>query len=165
MGYDASHSHFANKMASAPPGWFFEPVVTPKVDLSGSPTGPYFMYGSLMDLTLLVDLLGLIEEPELRPAYIVGYHRKMWGPYPALLKGPPGAIVEGAVYRVQSEQEAKRLARYETRKYKARSCAITYTDGKQPAEEQGHTFRFFGGAEDLNEGSFDLRTYLKTAGR
>jgi gamma-glutamylcyclotransferase (GGCT)/AIG2-like uncharacterized protein YtfP len=84
----------------------------------------YFFYGSLMDEQKLTEVLRLDSTPVLRPASIVGYSIKMWGPYPTLIDGPPGNVVNGMVYEVQKEGHEKRLAYYETKAYRCVSCSI-----------------------------------------
>jgi hypothetical protein len=56
-------------------------------------TGPYFFYGTLMDPSMLMEILELKEKPTLRPAKIGHYSCKRWGQYPALINGPQGGIV------------------------------------------------------------------------
>lgn len=34
---------------------------------------------------------------------------------------------------------------------------IRYTDGKEPVENLGHTFKFVGNPSDLHDGRFELR--------
>ena len=114
---------------------------------------------------MLADVVGLEDEPNLRPAKIVGYSCKLWGQYPAMQDGPQGAEVKGAVYHVQSVAHGKRLAEYETNNYKAKPCLIQYTDGVEPAEDYGNVFMFVGNPRDLEEGEFDLGTWLKRMGR
>jgi gamma-glutamylcyclotransferase (GGCT)/AIG2-like uncharacterized protein YtfP len=159
-------SPFILKVRSAPAEWFYWPPEPPaQVDLFEPPTGPYFVYGTLMDPRMLADVLGVQEKPELRPAKIVGYSRQLWGQYPAMQEGPQGADVSGAVYHVQSVAQAKRLAEYETNSYRAKPCLIQYTDGKEPAEDLGHVFMFVGNPRDLQPGDFDLEKWLKRMGR
>lgn len=118
-----------------------------------------------MDPAMLADVLGVEDKPQLRSAKVVGYSRKLWGPYPALRDGPQGAEVNGAVYHVQSTADGKRLAEYETNSYRAKPCLIQYTDEGEPAEQYGHVFMFVGNPRDLEDGDFDLETWLKRMGR
>lgn len=113
---------------------------------------------------MVSEILGLKEEPQLRPAYLLGYKCKLWGQYPALLDAP-GSIVEGAVYHVQTEEDGEKLAAYETNNYHPESCLIRYTDEKEPSEDLGYTFKFVGDTRDLIQGQFDLRLWLKRMGR
>lgn len=159
-------SPFVLKVRSAPSDCFYQASEPPALtDLSEPPTGPYFVYGTLMDPAMLSDVVGLDDKPKLRPAKVVGYSSMLWGQYPALRDGPQGAEVHGAVYHVQSTAEGKRLAEYETNSYKTKPCLIQYTDGGEPAEEYGHVFMFVGNPRDLEEGDFDLETWLKRMGR
>ncbi|PGH06475.1 hypothetical protein AJ80_08169 [Polytolypa hystricis UAMH7299] len=59
------------------------------------------------------------------------------GQYPALVDGPPGNIVEGMVYNVQTVEDGEKLAEYETRNYNFKPCFVTYIDGKEPATAYG----------------------------
>lgn len=110
---------------------------------------------------MIAEILGLDEEPELRPAYITGYKCKLWGQYPALLdaKADVGAdagadvninaAVEGAVYDVKTVEDGEKLAAYETSSYQAGSCWIRYVDGEEPREEVGSVFKFVGSEKGL----------------
>ncbi|KAH8431696.1 uncharacterized protein LDX57_009350 [Aspergillus melleus] len=88
----------------------------------------------------------------------------MWGQYPALVDAP-GSIVEGYVYIVETAEDGKKLAAYETSSYSTESCLIRYTDKQEPSQDLGHTFKFIGNPRDLSEGTFDLRSWLKMMGR
>lgn len=115
---------------------------------------------------MLVEILGLETEPELRPAYIEGFASKLWGQYPALMMdGAAVHRVEGAVYDVRSVEDAEKLAVYETSNHTTVSCDIRYLDGKDPGKQVGHVFVFDGNPRDLSEGIFDLRVWLKRVGR
>jgi gamma-glutamylcyclotransferase (GGCT)/AIG2-like uncharacterized protein YtfP len=151
---------------NVPDDWFYRPPKPPtQSHLFEPPTGPYFVYGTLMDPKMLADVLRLKERPKLRPAKIIGYSKKLWGQYPALQEGPQDAQVSGAVYIVQSDAHAKRLAEYETNSYLAKPCLIQYMDGEEPAEECGHAFMYVGNPRDLQDGEFDLKRWLKRVGR
>ncbi|GIJ91805.1 hypothetical protein Asppvi_010778 [Aspergillus pseudoviridinutans] len=158
-------SPYVLKLRSAPPDYFYQPPKKPQpVDFFAAPTGPYFFYGTLTDSLMISEILELEEEPKLQPAYILGYECKMWGQYPALMDCP-GSVVEGAAYHVQTTQDAERLAAYETDNYRAEHCLIRYTDGKEPSEELGYTFKFVGALSELTEGEFDLKVWLRRVGR
>lgn len=113
---------------------------------------------------MLVEILGLDTEPELRPAYLEGFTCKLWGQYPALVESPD-SVVEGAVYNVQTVVDAQKLADYETRNYTPVARDIRYSDGSFPTQRAGHVFVFDGNPTDLSEGTFDLRAWLKRVGR
>lgn len=113
---------------------------------------------------MLREILGLQSEPNLRPAYILGYACKLWGQYPALVYSP-GLTVEGLVYHVQTVEHGEKLAAYETKNYKARRCRIHYLDNEDPQEDLGYTFMFAGDERDLSEEEFDLKVWLKRMGR
>lgn len=42
----------------------------------------YFFYGTLMDPASLQRVTGLQAAPRMRPAHVVGYTTKLWGPFP-----------------------------------------------------------------------------------
>ena len=121
----------------------------------------YFFYGSLMDERKLTQILRLDSPPVLRPASIVGYSIKMWGPYPALIDGPPGNVVNGMAYEVQKEGHENRLAYYETDAYKCASCFIKPGTGGD--QIFGKTFVWADDSNDgdLSPGSFDFETWKK----
>ncbi|KAK7756260.1 hypothetical protein SLS62_001856 [Diatrype stigma] len=117
---------------------------------------PYFFYGSLMDASTLQRVLGLGERPQLEPASIVGYHVKMWGPYPALQNGPQGNVVRGMMWEVEGAKRKDRLAEYETNNYKEKGCIIKKEDG---SSVWGTTFIWDGDTSELKEGTFDLKDW------
>lgn len=114
---------------------------------------------------MLAEILSLDNEPTLRPANVVGYACKLWGQYPALIDGEMDAIVSGAVYDVESVDDARKLAAYETKNYQTKPCRINYTDGKQPETAYGQLFMFAGNKGDLDAGTFDLSVWLNRVGR
>lgn len=89
----------------------------------------YFFYGTLKDPAMLEWILDLPEEeePELRPAQIIGYALGKWGDYPALVDSEQEQVVSGSSYIVQSEDQAQKLAHYETKAYKVIPCRIRFT--------------------------------------
>lgn len=89
----------------------------------------YFFYGTLMDPSTLAKVLQLPEPPTMRPAKVVGFHTKLWGPYPTLLHGPSGHEVDGLTYEILSEKQHDRLCAYETDKYRFQPCMIDFLDG------------------------------------
>lgn len=110
---------------------------------------------------MLVEILGLDNEPELRPAQLRGYDCKLWGQYPALVQGHADNLVVGAAYDVQTVEDAEKLTAYETRNYMPVLCSIEYTDGKPPTQQLGHAFLYVGNVRDLSEGTFDLKIWLQ----
>ena len=121
----------------------------------------YFFYGSLMDERRLTEILRLAYPPVLRPASIVGYSIKMWGPYPTLVNGPPGNVVDGMAYEVQNEDHEGRLAYYETDAYKCATCFIRPASGGD--QIVGKTFVWAGHPDDriLRPGKFDLEAWKR----
>ncbi|KAJ5420191.1 hypothetical protein N7465_002710 [Penicillium sp. CMV-2018d] len=122
-----------------------------------------FFYGTLMDPPTLARILQLPEPPIMRPAKLIGYHIKLWGPYPALLVGPPLHPVDGLAYELQSEKQLDRLRAYETRKYRTRGCLIEFPseNGGEAECVSGRVFVWNGEPEELREGSFSLEKWLQ----
>lgn len=121
-----------------------------------------------MDPGMLRDILDLDERPVLRPALVTGYDCKLWGQYPALLNAEQEMLersVAGVVYHVRTEEDAKKLAGYETGNYRPQSCSVSYMDGSEPATDEGYLFVFVGDRRRLTEGKFDLDVWLKRVGR
>ncbi|XRM47133.1 hypothetical protein ABZX51_010133 [Aspergillus tubingensis] len=118
------------------------------------PTFPiyYFFYGTLTSPT---QVARIPEEPRLRKAEVTGYAIAKWGDYPALITGNEGQVVSGSAYLVKSEEEAEKLARYETNAYEAVDCLIFFTDEEQPDEAEGKVFVYAGDAQALVERRFD----------
>lgn len=125
----------------------------------------YFFYGTLKAPETMKRILGLADEPKLRSAQIVGYALGKWGDYPALINGEPGQIISGITYLVQSEEQAQKLAYYETKAYKVSACWIFFTDGDSPAEEApGKTFMYAGDEKALLEQRFDRKLWALQMG-
>lgn len=126
----------------------------------------YFFYGTLRAPATLKRILDLPEEeePELRPAQIIGYALGKWGDYPALVDGEQGQVVSGSAYLVQSEEQAQKLAYYETRAYKVFPCRILFMDDKSPAAASGKTFMYAGDQKALLEQRFDRKLWALLMG-
>lgn len=116
----------------------------------------YFFYGTLMDPSTLARVLQLPSRPQLYPAKIVGFSCKLWGPYPAVVDGPTGAIVHGMAYEVQSVEEADRLQAYETDNYAPMGCMIKLQDGRKVG---GKVFKWMADKALLRGGSYDLKDW------
>lgn len=119
----------------------------------------YFFYGSLMFPEMLQHVLDLPQLPEVKPAEIVGFHMKVWGPYPAVVVGEPGEIVRGMAYEVQTPEHKDKLAKYETECYRTRRVYID-VDGEEE-EVLGATFEWNGTEDELDEGTFDAESWKK----
>ncbi|CAG7938850.1 unnamed protein product [Penicillium nalgiovense] len=101
-------------------------------------------------------------EPEpFRKQYskVVGYHIKLWGPYPTLLTGPPLHPVDGLAYKVQSQEQLNRLSAYETSKYRIKACMIKFPSENGGEEERvrGIVFIWNGESENYGKGVSLLR--------
>jgi hypothetical protein len=128
---------------------------------SAAPIPPkfYFFYSTLMDPDQLAKVLQLgdTEQPVTRPASIAGYSCKMSGAYPSIVDGPsPESIVHGVVLEVTSLLVVRRIAEYQSFSYVKHDCIIRFEGGESLS---GVTFKWRGPAEDLQEGSFDLREW------
>lgn len=123
----------------------------------------FFFYGTLMDPPTLASILQLPERPIMRPAKVVGYHIKLWGPYPALLVGPPLHPVEGLANEVQSQEQLDRLSAYETSKYRIKACMIKFPseNGGEGERVRGMAFVWNGESEELRKGNFSLEKWLQ----
>ncbi|KAI1141979.1 hypothetical protein F5Y05DRAFT_422248 [Hypoxylon sp. FL0543] len=119
----------------------------------------YFFYGTLTRPEILKQVLDLDYEPIMRPAKIVGYSLTKWGDYNALIDGEPGEEVTGMAYEVSSLEHEYKLAYYEANAYELVPCLIDYTDGKQPSQVIGSTFKYPGDAAALKEGRFDRKLW------
>ncbi|KAJ5514419.1 hypothetical protein N7463_003971 [Penicillium fimorum] len=123
-----------------------------------------FFYGILMDLdTLSKDLGSSKPPPIMRPARIIGYEIKLWGPYPALLYGKPLHLVDGMVCGHLSPTQLDRLAAYETDKYPLQACLINVLndDGSTEKTIEGVSFMWNGRQDELRRGTFDLKQWRK----
>ncbi|KAK2804151.1 hypothetical protein FQN50_006693 [Emmonsiellopsis sp. PD_5] len=91
-------------------------------------TGPYFFYSTLKDPSTLATVLDLPRLPKMRPARLTDYRVKYWGERPVLVHEPYHQV-EGMVYQVRSEEEAGRLAEFQTERFWITRCRIQYLDG------------------------------------
>ncbi|GKZ34194.1 hypothetical protein AbraIFM66950_004378 [Aspergillus brasiliensis] len=123
----------------------------------------YFVYGTLTSSAQVQRILDLPEEPHLRKAEVTGYAIAKWGDYPALINGDQGQVVTGSAYLVKSEEEARKLAHYETNAYEVTDCWIYFKDG-QPDEAGGKVFVYAGDAQALLERRFDRKLWGKQMG-
>ena len=125
----------------------------------------YFFYGTLKETTIISQVLDKeVATTALKPAYIIGYSRELWGPYQALVDGPRDAIVEGLVYEVETEADAKKLAHYETSAYEVIPCRIRLGIALDDQERKtifGSTFAYAGDAQALREKRWDRKLWLK----
>ena len=161
-------SPFIRKLQAAPEGYWFEPEVRPpNFDVLVPRTGLYFFYGTLSDPSLLAEILSLDESPTLRPSKVVGYSLKLWGQYPALVDGPTDGEVMGFACEIKEQKHVNRLAEYETKNYRSTPCLVYPRDAEAIRDNatSGFTFKFCGNPIDLDEGNFDLPTWLRRMGR
>ncbi|OTA95323.1 hypothetical protein M434DRAFT_393898 [Hypoxylon sp. CO27-5] len=119
----------------------------------------YFLYGTLTRPEMLKQVLDLDHKPIMRPAKIIGYSLTKWGDYNALIDGEPGQEVTGMAYEVKSPEHEYNLAYYETNAYELAPCLIDFTDGKQPGQVIGSTFKYAGDAVALKESRFDRKLW------
>ncbi|CAI7671489.1 unnamed protein product [Penicillium bialowiezense] len=156
----------ANAAADQP-----KPSLLPPSDNSAENSGPQypipdeycFFYGTLMDPDILSKALGSSKPlPTMRPARIIGYEIKLWGTYPALIVNPLHPV-DGMVCGLLTPTQLDRLAAYETDKYYLRACLINVlnNDGSTEKTIEGVTFVWNGREDELREGTFDLKQWLK----
>lgn len=124
----------------------------------------YFFYGTLTIPSTLKRIIDLREEPILRKAKVIGYALAKWGDYPAMIDGEQGQEVFGYAYLVQSEEEAQKLAYYETNAYRVQACWVFFTDDEEPSEAPGKTFMYAGDAQALLEQRFDRKLWTLQMG-
>ncbi|KAJ5611751.1 hypothetical protein N7528_008856 [Penicillium herquei] len=126
----------------------------------------YFFYGTLTAPETLKRILDLSDELKMRKAKSIGYALAKWGDYPALIDGESGQEVPGYAYIVKSEEEAEKLAYYETNAYEEADCLIFFDDEEEPVEISGKTFKYAGDAQALLEQRFDRKLWTRQmAGR
>ncbi|KAI9933318.1 hypothetical protein ASPWEDRAFT_30162 [Aspergillus wentii DTO 134E9] len=130
----------------------------------------YFFYGTLTTPQTLQRILDHTEEPTLRKAQITGFTVAKWGDYPTLINREQNdeqeqeQVISGYAYLVQSDEEAQKLASYETKAYMVTSCWICFVDGEEPGEVRGRTFMYAGDAKALLEQRFDRKLWALQMG-
>jgi hypothetical protein len=97
-------------------------------------------------------------------AQLIGYALVKWGDYLALIDGKQGQVVSGYAYLVQCEEEAQKLAYYETNAYRVVDCWVFFTDDKEPSKAAGQTFKYAGDAKALLEQRFDRKLWTLQIG-
>jgi Gamma-glutamyl cyclotransferase, AIG2-like len=97
-------SHFLAQLQSAPKDYL---STTPEIQHQAPVYEPvyYFFYGTLTQPETLKRILDLKEESVLRQVQIIGYSLAKWGDYLTLLDGPPGNVISGHTYMVQSSED------------------------------------------------------------
>ncbi|KAL8919368.1 MAG: hypothetical protein Q9208_006821 [Pyrenodesmia sp. 3 TL-2023] len=119
----------------------------------------YFFYGSLMDSKHLASVLGLKDEPTLRPAFLDGFGSMLWGPFPAMIPNPD-SVLHGVAYQIRShgevEEQVAKLEYYEGDNYYRRPVYVQFEDGS-PAG--GWAFAWQGDTKELRGGVFDLNAW------
>src|SRR5947209_15130467 len=77
----------------------------------------YFFYGTLKDPSRLAAIAELEESPDLIYAKVHHVELRYWAPYPVLVYGKTGAVVEGVAWFAPSVEVINRLRAYETDAY------------------------------------------------
>jgi gamma-glutamylcyclotransferase (GGCT)/AIG2-like uncharacterized protein YtfP len=132
---------------------------------TNAPKGTYLFYGSLQEPVNLQKILDFASLPTLRPAQVSGYKLKLWGTYPAAVEDAESSIT-GLAFEVKTEEDAEKLARYETNSYDIASCTIRVQEADSSSRLQdGYLFVYCGNPGDLQEGDFDLDTWRRLVGR
>ncbi|KAH4844673.1 hypothetical protein HBH75_190530 [Parastagonospora nodorum] len=119
-----------------------------------------FFYGSLIDPEVIQAILNLAELPTTKPAIISGFRIKLRGMYPALVPSASG-LVNGTVYKVDTEEHFNRLAAYESPAYDWVKCDATLEDSTVLPNYRTFCWAEIPDSNELEEGSFDLRRYQK----
>ncbi|KAK7740370.1 hypothetical protein SLS63_001573 [Diaporthe eres] len=117
----------------------------------------YFFYGTLMDPATLQRVTGLQTVPRMRPAHVVGYTTKLWGPFPVLLHGRRDDVVRGMACEIEGSGPKRRLEEYEGKDYDEweLDLRLDKPDGKWDVAP-GVTFKWVGPRDELEEGTFSL---------
>lgn len=117
----------------------------------------YFFYGTLMDPETLQRVTGLAAAPQMRPAHVVGYTTKLWGPFPVLLHGRSDEVVRGMACEIEGSRPKRRLEEYEGKDYDEWDLEL-WLDKPDGTWEMasGVTFKWVGPGDELEEGTFSL---------
>lgn len=117
----------------------------------------YFFYGTLMDPATLQRVTGLQTVPRMRPAHVVGYTTKLWGPFPVLLHGRREDVVRGMACEIEGSGPKCRLEEYEGKDYDEweLDLRLDKPDGTWDVVH-GVTFKWVGPRDELEEGTFSL---------
>ncbi|KAH8780900.1 hypothetical protein F5883DRAFT_539006 [Diaporthe sp. PMI_573] len=117
----------------------------------------YFFYGTLMDPATLQRVIGLDAAPRMRPAHVVGYITKLWGPFPVLLHGRRDDVVRGMACEIEGAGPKRRLEDYEGKDYDEWDLELRL-DKPDGAWEgaPGVTFKWVGPRDELEDGTFSL---------
>ena len=106
----------------------------------------YFFYGTLKDPSRLASIAGLEELPDLIYAKVHHVELRYWGPYPVLVSGETGAVVEGVAWFAPSVEVINRLRAYETEAYYDGFVEMEFKNGEKV---MGRAFEWAGDEEDL----------------
>jgi gamma-glutamylcyclotransferase (GGCT)/AIG2-like uncharacterized protein YtfP len=106
----------------------------------------YFFYGTLKDPSRLASIAELEELPDLIYAKVHHVKLQYWGPYPVLVSGETGAIVEGVAWFAPSVEVINRLRAYETNAYYDGFVEMEFKNGEKV---MGRAFKWAGDEEDL----------------
>ncbi|KAG6359875.1 hypothetical protein INS49_010928 [Diaporthe citri] len=117
----------------------------------------YFFYGTLMDPATLQRVTGLQATPRMRPAHVVGYTTKLWGPFPVLLHGRRDDLVRGMACEIEGSGPKRRLEEYEGKDYDEweLDLRLDKPDGTWEVVP-GVTFKWVGPRDELQAGTFSL---------
>lgn len=120
----------------------------------------YFFYGTLMDPATLQRVTGLQTVPRMRPAHVVGYTTKLWGPFPVLLHGRRDDVVRGMACEIEGAGPKRRLEEYEGKDYDEWDLELRLDkpDGTWQVAP-GLTFKWVGPKDELEDGTFSLSTW------
>jgi len=91
----------------------------------------YFFYGTLKDPSRLASVAGLEELPDVIYAKVHHMKLRYWGPYPVLVPGKAGAVVEGVAWFAPSVEVVNRLRAYETDAYFDAFIEMEFKNGEK----------------------------------
>ncbi|KAK2607013.1 hypothetical protein N8I77_005725 [Diaporthe amygdali] len=120
----------------------------------------YFFYGTLMDPATLQHVTGLPSAPRMRPAHVLGYTTKLWGPFPVLLSGCKDDVVRGVACEIEGSGPKRRLEDYEGKDYEEWDLDLRLDKPDGTWEKaSGVTFKWVGPRDELEEGTFSLSAW------
>jgi hypothetical protein len=106
----------------------------------------YFFYGTLKDPSRLASIAGLEESPDFIHAKVHNVELRYWGPFPVLVYGKVGGVVEGVAWFAPSVGVINKLRAYETKAYYDGYVLMEFENGEKV---RGRAFQWAGDEEDL----------------
>lgn len=114
-----------------------------------------------MDPATLQRVTRLAAAPRMRPAHVVGYTTKLWGPFPVLLHGLRDDVVRGVVCEIEGSGPKRRLEEFEGKDYDEWDLEVRLDKPDGTWEmANGVIFKWVGPRDELEEGTFNLSAWL-----